>query len=233
VPTDCSAYISYETRIATSMASFKRNQILEAASLTLGEGPAPSEVVKTAVKRLLDTDRHLKRNTRSNDPEQANYAFYSATEPGRGFEVLFSGYEAFALLLGIDLLRHRWTQGSAVKTLRGARPHLEPKHAEILSWNPAELFDGQKIMGEARPGEFAVASTRPVSLVISSRLGRPVDHESDETREVAVLEDSELMPYLRREAGISSTIIELTRLAHHLNEALAHTTPSKRGRGSA
>ncbi|ODS02602.1 hypothetical protein AUC71_01475 [Methyloceanibacter marginalis] len=233
VPIDCAAYISYETKIDTSMEAYKRNQVLEAIAITLGEGPSPSEVVKTAVKRLLDIDRHFKRSPRSNDPEQANYAFFSSDAPGSGVEVLFSPYEAFALLLGVDLLNHRWTQGTAVKILRQARPLLEPKHAEILSWNPEELFNWEKVAERARPGDLAVATTRPVSLAICSRLGRPVDHASDETREVAVLENGELMPFIRREAGISSTVIELTRLAHRLQSALAETTPSKRGRGSA
>jgi hypothetical protein len=211
----------------------KRNQVLEAISMTLGEGPTPGEALRTAAKRLLDTDRHLKRSLRSNDPERANYAFFSSEPPGRGVEVLFSSYEVFALLLGVDLLKHRWPQSTAVKILRQARPLLEPKHAEILSWNPEELFDWEKVMERARPGDLAVATTHPVSLVICSRLGRPIDHASDETREVAVLENGELMPFLRREAGISSTVIELTRLAHDLQFSLTKTTPSKRGRGSA
>jgi len=215
------------------MEAYKRNQVLEAIAVTLGEGPTPSEVVRTAVKRLLDTDRHLKRSPRSNNPERANYAFFSSEAPGSGVEVLFSSYEVFALLLGVDLMKHRWPQGTAVKILRQARPLLEPKHAEILSWNPEELFDWEKVVERARPGDLAVATTHPVSMVICSRLGRPVDHASDETREVAVLENGELMPFIRREAGISSTIIELTRLAHDLKDALAKTTPSKRGRGSA
>jgi hypothetical protein len=84
----------------------------------------------------------------------------------------------------------------------------------------------------AKPGDLAVATTRPVSLVISSRRRRPVEQAADETHEVAVLEDRELMPFLRREAGISSTVIELTRLAHDLQRALAKTTPSKRERGA-
>jgi hypothetical protein len=215
------------------METYKRNQVLEAISMMLGEGPAPSEALKTHVKRLLDTDRRLERQPRSNDPERANYAFFSSASPGYGVEVLFTRYEAFALLLGVDLLRHQWTQGVAVKALRHVRPHLEPKHAEILSWNPEELFNWEKVVAAAKPGDLAVATTRPVSLVISSRRGRPAEQVADETREVAVLEDRELMPFLRREAGISSTVIELTRLAHDLQSALAKTTPSKRGRASA
>lgn len=215
------------------MESYKRNQVLEAISVTRGEGPSPSEALRIAAKRLLDTDRILKRSPRSNDPEKSNYAFFSSEAPGRGSEVLFSPYEAFALLLGANLLQHGWPQRAAVKILRRARPLLEPKHAEILNWDTAELFDRQKIMQSAKPGDLAVLTTRAVSLVIASRKGPPVDHAADGSREVAVLEDQELMPFLRREAGISSTVIELTRLAHDLQAVLSKTTPSKRGRGSA
>ena len=183
------------------METYKRNQVLEAISTAGGEGPTPNPALKTVVKRLLDTDRRLGRITRSNDPEHASYAFFSSESAGSGFEVLFSPYEAFALRLGVSLLEHRWPQGTAVKILRQVRPYLEPKHAEILSWDPAELFDWQKIKERAHPGDLAVPTTRPVSLVIGSKLGRPVDHAADETREVAVLENGELMPFLRREAG--------------------------------
>jgi hypothetical protein len=203
--------------------------------MTLGEGPSPGESLRIAVKRLLDTDRSppLKPHPRSNDPEQANYAFFSGSAPGRGVEVLFSPYEAFALRLGVDLLHHRWPQRATVKILRQARPPLEPAHAEILSWDTKRLFDKQKIMERAQPGDLAVTTTQPVSLVIGSRRGSPIGHADDDSREVAVLEDDKLMPFLRREAGISFTVIELTRLAHDLQTALAKTTPSKRGRGSA
>ena len=211
----------------------KRNQFLEAASATLGQGSNPTAALKTDAKRLLDTDRALDRSPRSRDPERANYAFFSGEAPGRGVEVLFSPYEAFALRLGQDLLQHGWPQATTVKILRHVRPHLEPKHAEILRWDPAELFDQRKILEAARPGSLAVLTTRPVYLVIASSMGRSVQRAPDETREVAVLENDELMPFLVREAGRSSTVIELTRLAHDLQSALAKTKPSKRGRGSA
>ena len=66
-------------------------------------------------------------------------------------------------------------------------------------------------------GDLAVSTTRPIYLVIASehgtRLGARV---TDKTREVAMLENDELMPFLLREAGRSSTVIELTQLAHDL-----------------
>ena len=85
------------------MLLYKRNQIEEALSRAFGEPSAkPSSELRTRVKRLLDTDRGLGRNTRSANPEVANYAFYSDDSPGRGVEVWFSNYEAFALMTAVS-----------------------------------------------------------------------------------------------------------------------------------
>ena len=215
------------------MDSYKRNQAAEAISVAVGQGAAPSAALRTDMKRLLDTDRSVDVIPGSNDPEHANYAFYTGEAPGRGTEVWFSGYEIFALRLGLDLMEHGWPQATVISILRRARPDLEPKHAQILQWNRTELFDEKKILEAAKPGTLAVWTTRPIHLVIASRKGRPLEQLSDETREIAVLEDDELMRFLRREAGISYTMIELTRMAHDLNTALASTKPSKRGRGGS
>jgi len=215
------------------MKSFKRNQASEAISVAVGQGAAPSASLRTEMKRLLDTDRSVDVSARSNDPEHANYAFFSGEAPGRGTEVWFSQYEIFALRLGLDLMEHGWPQATVISVLRRARPNLEPMHDQILQWDAAELFDQKKILEAARPGALAVWTTHPVHLVIASQKGRPRDQGSDQTREIAVLEDNELMPFIRREAGISYTMIELTRMAHDLNAALATTKPSKRGRSSS
>lgn len=215
------------------MQGYKRNQAAEAISVAVGQGVAPSASLRTELKRLLDTDRSLGRSPRSSDPERANYAFFSGVAPGRGTEVLFSAYEVFALRLGLDVMEHGWPQATVISVLRRARPDLEPMHDQILQWDAAELFDQKKILEAAQPGTLAVWTMRPVHLVIASRKGRPRDQSSDETREIAVLEDDKLMPFLRREAGISYTMIELTRTAHDLNAALASTKPSKRGRSSS
>ncbi|GFO82595.1 MAG: hypothetical protein A49_22220 [Methyloceanibacter sp.] len=198
--------------------------------MTLGEGHTPSEALKTAVKRLLDTDRQLKRKTRLSDSQQANYAFFSGDAPGRGVEILFSAYEAFAMRLGVELL-HRWTQGTVVKILRQVRRDLEPKFSEMLSWNPQELFDWDKILENAKPGDLAVSSTRPVYFQVVSNMGRPLEAKTNDVPEVAVVDAR--TPHFPREPGRSITVMELTRLAHDFQTALAQTTPSKRGRGSA
>ena len=214
------------------MLTYKRNQSLEAASASFGQGPTPSPALKTNAKRLLDADRAFEYSPRSKDPERANYAFFSGKAPGSGVEVLFSSYEVFALRLGLGLLEHGWPQSTAVKVMRRVRPLLEPQHSQILSWDAAKLFDRKKILETAEPGSLAVSTTHPIYLVVARKglAGRPF---TDKGWEVAILDGDELMPFLLREAGRSSTVIELTKLAHDLQTALAKTTPSKRGRGSA
>ena len=100
------------------MLTYKRNQSLEAASASFGQGPTPSPALKTNAKRLLDADRAFEYSPRSKDPERANYAFFSGKAPGSGVEVLFSSYEVFALRLGLRLLEHGWPQSTAVKVMR-------------------------------------------------------------------------------------------------------------------
>ena len=113
---------------------FKRNQVEEAIALVLEPGSAkPSSEMRTRLKRLLETDRGLGRNKRSTDPERANFAFNSMDEPGRGVENWFSGYEAFALLIGLRLMRLDWPQGLAVAVLRRVKPEIEKHHARIYA----------------------------------------------------------------------------------------------------
>ena len=103
----------------------KRNQVEEAIARVFEPGSAkPSSIMRTQLKRLLDTDRVLGAK-RSADPERANFAFYSMDMLGRGIESWFSDYEAFALLTGLLLMRHGWPQGFVVALLRRVRPALE------------------------------------------------------------------------------------------------------------
>src|SRR6516165_4335363 len=98
--------------------SYKRNQV-EEAILRMSEPDLarPSSQTRTRLKRLLDTDRRLGRTKHSTHPERANFAFYTTDAPGRGVELWFSQYEAFALLLGLNLMRHSWPQRLVVTVL--------------------------------------------------------------------------------------------------------------------
>lgn len=112
---------------------YKRNQLEDAIS-TLVEPKArrPSAGLRTRIKRLFETDRALGRLRRSADPTLLQYAFFSDDPPGRGVEVQFSPYEAFALLTAMRLMGHGWTQNIAVSIMRRARSELEVDHARIL-----------------------------------------------------------------------------------------------------
>jgi hypothetical protein len=124
--------------------------------------------LRTRLKRLLETDRSFGRIPRSVDPERANFAFYSADAPGSGVEVLFSQYEAFALLNGLRLMRHAWPQGFAVSLLRRMRPELEKVHARILRQDPKELFDADTIRRKPRD-DMQFNISEPVLLTIVSK----------------------------------------------------------------
>jgi hypothetical protein len=201
----------------------------EAISITMRLGQTPSDALQTKLKRLLDTDRSSDRKPRSNKPELANFAFYSDKAPGSGSEVWFSSYEVFALLLALKLMEHGSTQARAVAILRRARPALEPKHTEMLRWNPDELFDNEKIRKLAQPGSLVVWSTRPVFLITASLRGPTTQAHN---LEVAVVEHDELRSASER-VGYPISLTELTRLSHDLHQALAKTKPSKRGKVSS
>ena len=104
---------------------YKRNQIETAISTLLQpEAGKPSSGLRTRIKRLLETDRALGRSSRSSDPDKANFAFFRDEAPGSGFEVWFSKYEAFAIVLGLQLMQHNWTQRFAVSVLPVSYTHL-------------------------------------------------------------------------------------------------------------
>lgn len=211
--------------------SFKRNQVEEAISRIME--PAlrrPSSELRTKLKRLLDRDRAGGRNKRSNDPERGTYAFYSQDALGRGVEVWFTEYEAFALSLGVRMMNHGWPQGLAVAVLRRGRTELETEHTRILTQDPALLFDQEIIRQRAKPGTLAGGTTAPVYLAIT--FGERKDRTEPKVQ-VICRGDAELMPQLKAVAGWSWSIFELVTEAHALSSALAATKPSKRGRGSA
>ena len=101
---------------------FKRNQVEAAISRVVEPGSAkPSSELRTRMKRLRETDRALGRieNKRSADRARGYFAFYSEDAPGRGVEIWFSGYEAFALLTGLRLMQHGWPR--EIRSLHSAR----------------------------------------------------------------------------------------------------------------
>src|SRR3974390_1040968 len=215
------------------MAQYKRNQIEEAISRTLEQSSAkPSSELRTRLKRLLDMDRSLGRNARSTDPQMANYAFFSSDMPGRGIEIWFSDYEAFALLTGLLLVRHGWPQSFAVGIMRRLRPDLEKQHGRILKQDPKILFDAEVIRQSARPGALYVNNTDPVFLTIVSRQASSSENNSDIPPCGVCRGLEEVSKFLEKEKAQSHTLMDLVTPAHALSYQLQKAQPRKRGRSS-
>ena len=210
---------------------FKRNQVEEAIARVLGPGSAkPSSEMRTRLKRLLETDRALGRSKRSADPERAKFAFSGMDAPGRGLENWLTGYEAFALLTGLRLMREGWPQGLVVAVLRRVKPDLERHHARVLKQNISVLFDNDLIRQQARAGDLGVSNSDPVYLVIKSK-----DREHDAGANPAAIcqGQAELMGFIKTWGpGQTWTVTELGTSIHALSWALAKTVPRKRGRAS-
>lgn len=216
------------------MLELKRNQIEEAISHMLEPpSPKPTSELRTRLKRLLETDRALGRDTGSADPKDAHYAFYSAEAPGRGAEIWFSEYEAFALFNGLLLMRHGWPQGFAVAVLRRVRPELEKQHHRILAQDPKELFDQEAIRRKAQPGDMVFGNTDPVLLTIVTKSGA-TSNEQDEPYACAVCRGmGEAMNFAHAKGTPVNglTMFEVVNAAHRLLHELSRTKPRRRGRG--
>jgi hypothetical protein len=212
--------------------TFKRNQIEEASAALSGErANKPSAALRTRIKRLLDTDRNLGRNARSKNPEENQYAFYSDDAPGKGVEILFSEYEAFAVHLGLRLLAHGWPQTFVVSVLRRERPALEVEHRRILTQNPSELFDKEELLRNAQPGDLVFNNIDPVFLVIVS----PTMSVHDDLRQLSTATCHGLKQvgvFQKKMNAISASFFELVGSVHALHEALSRSKPRKRGRGT-
>jgi hypothetical protein len=206
------------------MTEYKRNQIEEAiAPVVTGSQSKPSAEMRTRLKRLLDADRALKHLAGSTDPEKANYAFYSADAPGKGSEVLFSEYEAFALMTAYRILRHNWPQGFAVSVMRRIRPELEKEYRRFINQEPAP----PKTQHTARAGELAFRNGDPRFLIIVTDTEAFVKDRDPVVRIVSEAEESELT----RKPGLATSWMELVTPAHDLKKQLSKTQPRKRGRG--
>ena len=207
---------------------YKRNQIEDAIRQTFGaEGPRAREL-KLRIKRLLVTDRRL---THRNRPGR-RFAFYSQEAPGSGIEVMFTGYEAFAVLAGLLLLEHGIPQATVVNILRQIRSDLEAAYRETLEKDPRVLFDQKALQAMAKPGMIATDSTHPVFLVLI-KLPESTVARVHEVMAVCRGHD-EMVAFLKKYSGpgLGSTTFEFVGLMHRLATNLAQTHPIKRGRST-
>jgi hypothetical protein len=224
--------VEYKGIIYTSMERFKRNQIEDAILRTLDATDARAIELKLRMKRLLVTDRRLGRGKRIPENPRRHYAFYSHEAPGSGVEVMFSAYEAFALLTGLLMLEHRIPQATVVSILRQLRSDLERAHRDTLRKDPQRLFDPLAVQAMTKPGMIEVNNAEPIFLVfvkLSGSTAKRVD-------ELITVCDGhgEMNSFIKKHsvAGLGTTFFELVSLMHQLSTNLVKTRPVKRGRSS-
>jgi hypothetical protein len=220
-----------EVIIQSFMMRYKRNQVEEAIVRTLGAEDARVDELKLKMKRLLVTDRRLRRSKRSDDKSDRRYAFYSEAPRGSGVEVMFGDYEAFAILAGLVVLEHGLPQAKVVGMLREVRSDFEAAHRDTLQKDPKELFDPHLVRAMARPGMFDVDNIAPVFLAFVK-----LDIGKERVRAfIAVCRGLDgLGEFLRDHSilGSGTTPFEFTRLMHSLANNLSRTQPIKRGRST-
>lgn len=195
---------------------------------------APDQIttLRSQGKRLLDADRNLTLVASENNSDirshACSHAFYSKKSPGKGADVQFSEYEAFALLTGLRFLEHGWPQSFVVRALKYIRPEFEDTYARVIKLNSTTIFDKQAL--KATPCPFGSDNTRPSFLLVATGKAKYPDGLDDKTT-VAVCEDADsVSAYLRTRRPHSWTTFELTTSAHRLAQALSATLPRTRGR---
>jgi hypothetical protein len=216
-----------------TMVRYKRNQVEEAILRSLGAKEARATELKLRLHRLLVIDRRLGRGKRGRDVAASRYAFYSQEPPGSGIEVLFSGFEAFALLVAIMLLEHGIPQATVVSILRQVRKDLEIAHAQRLKTDRKMLFDPTVVREMVKPGMIAIDNTAPVFLAFVRLSGSEVDGKVREAITVCRGHD-ELVAFIAEHSvsGLGATFFELVSLMWKLADNLAQTRPIKRGRAA-
>jgi hypothetical protein len=216
------------------MQNYKRNQVQDAIFRALGADGARADEIKFRLKRLLATDRSLGCRRRSQDKADRYYAFYGKEPPGTGADVMYSAYEAFALLAAVTLLEHGLPQVVVVKLMRQIRDELELAHAETLERHPSDLFDQGAIRARAKPGVIAFDSTDHVILVFLRLTGSSVDKQKMGTVVSVCRNPNELSLFMKGHGspGTGFSIFEFSRLIHLLAENLSRTRVVKRGRAA-
>ena len=215
------------------MERYKRNQVEEAISRTSEEkGARPSPALRIQLKRLLDTDRDATRKALATGADTVNYAFYSSASPGKGSEVYFSDYEAFALDTGLRLLDHGWPQGFVVNVLRHIRRSFERQHSHILKQDSVKLFDSKQIEALSEAGHIGADNADPVFLTLVTSKHSYKDGIDDRTSAKICRGTKEVSHFVKEHQAHSWSQFELATRAHRLKGELALARPRTRGRQS-
>ena len=210
---------------------YKRNQVDQAVCQTFRAEGARAEELKLRLKRLLLTDRRIGRKATGKRAGQV-CAFFSDDAPGSGTEVMFSEYEAFALLAGLMILEHGMPQAGVVRVLRQVRSELERAYHETLRMNTKVLFDRATVRRMNKPGMIVTDNTAPVFMTFVRVTGSMVDIGKVTELITVCRGRAELSAFIQKHAepGLGATFFEFAGLMHRLAQNLANTRPVRRGR---
>ena len=214
---------------------YKRSQIEQVIQAIDGAREVPKAVLRANVKRLLDFDRNPEARIlqRASD----TLAFFDGPSKGQGTEVAYRPYQAFALLIGLRLLKAGMPQSRVVLFLRDVRVELEPAFARLASEDPAklrpglseeqrlELIQGGELVGKASEMTFLIAQAS------ADPSGAPRPDEWGTVGQ-SVGDHNFLLDHLAdlSKSGQVAIVLELTNVIHQLMDALPRTTVRKRGR---
>lgn len=226
---------------ASAQVAFKRDQVERAIARTcyaFESNGAPTPRLRADIRRLLEVDRDI-GTAQGPDPD-VSYAFYSDAPPGKGAEIAWGAYDAFALMIGVRLLRSEFPQRAAVEFLRMARRPLKREFKRILSTPP-----------EVRRPDLATRGNRLTSDLMSGVLVRDPEQmvflvlEAAEIRPAIAIDDGaeQRLLNLRRSSkellgsmtefshrGAVATVLELVNSAYQLVAWLNHFPAPRRGR---
>lgn len=221
-----------------------RNQvegaIARATGRTHGADYRPEQELITRFKRLAETDRATRVDGRASSPLFHRYAFFDEAPPGKGAEIWYSSYAAFALYLGFRLMDAGFPQSAAVAFLRRIRPDLEKENARILRLKPKALIDhspAKDLDSETARGMLVRKIVNMAFLVVPA--GDPAgvffDKSQDGGRPSANIcrgpkRLAEVMQDLAAPGGVPLITMELVNPAHQLQHWLDRIPPVSRGR---
>lgn len=216
---------------------YKRNQVEQAiAAIQVARG-TPTGVLRANVKRLLDFDRNPE--ARLFDRAFDITAFFDGPPPGQGAEIAYRPYQAFALLIGVRLLKAGMPQSRVVLFLRDVRVELEPAFARLAAVDPAELrpeLSDEDRSQRIRDGELVEDVHVMSFLVVLAGLGSgPLGEPNPDQWPLAGGHVGDAAALMERLAAFSrhgqaAIVLELTNAVHQLMDALPRTTVRKRGR---
>ena len=214
---------------------YKRSQVEQAiVAIDAGRGTAEA-VLRANVKRLLDFDRNPEARIlhRASDTT----AFFDGPSPGQGAEIAYRPYQAFALLIGVRLLKSGMPQSQVVLFMRDTRVDLESAFAHLASVDAAELYRNlseEERSERIREGDLVREAAKMMFLIVQAGAeptGRPRP-EDWELEGGNVCNVEALIGRLEKfsEHGQAAIILELTNAVHQLMNVLPLTTVRKRGR---